>query len=191
MSIPEAIRNAAEVAKHIVAGVTTDQYGNPTPCADFDVQTLGNHMTQFLPWGANAVRKQPEFEIDVPDIAEMEWAPTFAGMVDDLVAAWHEEGAFEGEVRFGPTPMPAQNAAGISLMELTVHAWDLARATGQEYRLDPATEQMAAAVTAAAGPPGRQLGFFGPEVEAPPGASEWEQALAISGRDPGWELPAS
>jgi uncharacterized protein (TIGR03086 family) len=191
MSMPEAIKKAAEVAKQIVAGVTPEQYADPTPCADFDVHALGNHMTKFLPWGANAVRRQPEIEIDVPDIADMDWPNTFAAMVDDLVAAWHEEGAFEGEVKFGRTPMPAQNAAGISLMELTVHAWDLARATGQEYQLDSATEQMAAAVTAAAGPPGRDLGFFGPEVEAPADASDWEKALAMSGRDPGWESPAA
>ena len=188
MSMPEAIKNAAEAAKQVVAGVKPEQFVDPTPCAEFDVQALGNHMTKFLPFGANAVRKQPEpaTPAEVPDIADMDWPADFATMVDDLVAAWHEAGAMEGEVKLGRSPMPAQNAAGISLMELAVHSWDLAKATGQDYQLDPMTEQMAAAVVSAAGPLGRDGGFFGPEVPAPADATEWEKALAISGRDPHW-----
>ncbi len=82
--------------------------------------------------------------------------------------------------------MPAENAANIALMELTVHAWDLARATGQDYQLDPETAAISAAITSQAGPAGREGGFFGPELPAPDDATEFERALAVSGRDPRW-----
>jgi uncharacterized protein (TIGR03086 family) len=186
MSMHEAIENAADVAAKIVAGVKPDQLDDPTPCSEFDVRALGNHMTGFLPYAANAFRKGPAMEGEAPDFTQGDWARAYRTMAADLVAALGEEGALEGEVEFGAGSMPAQNAAGITLMELTVHAWDLARATGQEYRLDPATAQMAAAITSEAGPGGRQGGFFGPEMPAPEGASEFEKALAISGRDPNW-----
>ena len=92
----------------------------------------------------------------------------------------------EGKVNFGSATVSAEDAAGTTLMELTVHAWDLAVATGQSYELDPATARLAAAITAGAGDAGRDGGFFGPEVAVPETASEFEKALAVSGRDPTW-----
>ena len=186
MSIQDAIKSAADAAAGIVAGVKSEQLSDPTPCSEFDVRALGNHMTGFLPYAANAIRRGPDMEGEAPDFTQADWAANYRAMADDLVTAVGEPGAGEGEVKFGAGTMPAQNALGIMLMELTVHAWDLARATGQDYQLDPATAGMAAAITSQAGPNGREGGFFGPEVAAPEGASEFEKALAVSGRDPNW-----
>ena len=182
----DPIKNAATTAAKVVAGVGPGQLDDPTPRSEFDVRALGNHMTGFLGYGANAVRKGPDMEGEPPDFTQGDWAGTYAALVEDLAQAWAEDGAFEGEVKFGSGMMPAENAAGITLMELTVHAWDLAMATGQQYLLDPKTAQMATTIASAAGPNGRESGFFGPEVEAPDGASDFEKALAASGRDPEW-----
>jgi len=186
MSMTDAIKSAADAAAQVISGVTPDQLDDPTPCSEFDVRALGNHMTGFLPYTANAVRKGPDMEGEAPDFTATDWAATYRHLADDLVAAWGEEGAMEGEMKFGSGTMPAENAAGITLMELTVHAWDLARATGQTYALDPETARLAAKITSEAGPGGREGGFFGEEVTAPEGASDFEKALAISGRDPNW-----
>lgn len=186
MSMSDAIKSAADAASSVVAGVSADQLDSPTPCSEFNVRELGNHMTGFLPYAANAIRKGPAMEGEAPDFTQGDWAGTYAAMATDLATAVAEPGAAEGEVEFGAGAMPAENALGIMLMELTVHAWDLAKATGQTYELDPATAAMSAAITSQAGPGGRDGGFFGPEVAAPEGASEFEKALAISGRDPNW-----
>lgn len=186
MSMQEAIKHAAAAASRVVAGIGQDQLDDPTPCSEFDVRALGNHMTGFLPYSANAARKGPALEGEAPDFTAHDWAATYAAMADDLAAAWGEEGAMEGEVPFGSGVMPSAGAANITLMELTVHAWDLARATGQSYSLEPMTEGLAAAITAQAGPNGRQGGFFGPEVTVGDAASEWEKALGAVGRDPNW-----
>ncbi len=108
-------------------------------------------------------------------------------MADDLAAAWGEEGAMEGEVSFGAGVLPSERAAAFTLLELTVHAWDLAKATGQTHVRDPGTEQLAAGITAqAAGPNGREGGFFGPEVPVSEEASAWHRALGQAGRGPDW-----
>lgn len=186
MSIQDAIKSAADAAAKVVAGVGPDQLESPTPCSEFDVRALGNHMTGFLPYAANAIRKGPDMEGEAPDFTEGDWAGNYRAMADDLVAAVSEPGVGEGEVKFGSGSMPAENALAIMLMELTVHAWDLARATGQDYQLDPATAAMAAAITSQAATTGRDSGFFGPEQPAPEGADEFVKALAVSGRDPSW-----
>jgi len=69
-----------------------------------------------------------------------------------------------------------------------IHGWDLARATGQPYRVDEASVQAAAdflSMAAAAAEPG-QRGPFGPAVDVPPGASVLDRAVGLSGRNPYW-----
>lgn len=186
MSIVEAIKSAADATAKVVAGVSRDQLTGPTPCSEFDVRELGNHMTGFLPYAANAVRKGPAMEGEAPDFTAGDWAASYRHMANDLVDALSEGGGPEGEMKFGSGTMPVENALGVMLMELSVHGWDLAKATGQTYELDAQTAIMAAAVTSQAGPNGREGGFFAAEVAAPEGASEFEKALAVSGRDPNW-----
>ena len=188
MSLSDAIKKAAAAAEQVVAGVTADQLDNPTPCSDWNVRELGNHLTGFLPYSANAARKGPEMggADEAPDFTAGDWSGSFSHLADDLVAAWSGEGAMEGETAFGPGMMPAQSAAGITLMELTVHGWDLATATGQEIKLDPETAAMAAMVTSQAGEAARESGVFGPPVPHTPGAGPVENALADSGRNPNW-----
>ena len=92
----------------------------------------------------------------------------FRSVRGDTAAAWQEDGSLEGEVAFGSGALPSEYAAAITLMEFTVHGWDLAKATGQTLDLDPQTSAMAAMVTkqAAEGAP-RGSDSFGPAMDAP------------------------
>ena len=177
-----AIAQAATAAQAIVAGIRPDQLDLSTPCAQWDVRTLGNHLTGFLPYSANAARKGPAMEGEAPDFTGPGWAQTFQQFASDLAAAWAEEGVMDGETQFGPGTLPAEYAAGITLMELTVHGWDLATATGQTLDLDPETAALAAHVTARAAAGGQGTGLFGPPVEAPAHADAFHASLAAAGR---------
>jgi uncharacterized protein (TIGR03086 family) len=69
-----------------------------------------------------------------------------------------------------------------------LHGWDLARATGQDFRCAPADAEavLGFASQAADDPagPARQ-GLFGPVV-VPADASTFDRALAMAGREPSW-----
>ena len=122
-------------------------------------------------------------EGEAPDFAASpEWVSQFATMAADLAAAWAEPGATEGAVQFGRGEMPAEGAAGITLMELTVHAWDLARSTGHDFSTDPDIADAVKHIVSQAvqGGPGD---FFAPSVETD-SDDPLAQALALSGRDP-------
>jgi uncharacterized protein (TIGR03086 family) len=87
--------------------------------------------------------------------------------------------------RAGGIDLPGAIAGLVALGEITLHGWDLARATGQEYDCDDATAIVLEGFVQgfdAGGTPG----LFGPAVEAPEGAGPFERALARSGRDPDW-----
>jgi uncharacterized protein (TIGR03086 family) len=66
--------------------------------------------------------------------------------------------------------------------DLVIHAWDLARATGLDERLDPDDVH---AVFEAMQPMDEMMrgsGSFGPKLEPPPGADEQTRLLAFMGR---------
>ena len=158
-----------------------------TPCTEWDVKGLGNHMTAFLAYSAAAATKNtpmPEGG-EIPDFTAGDWSATYKNLADELVAAWSTPGSMEGETAFGPGMLPAQYAAGITLMELVVHGWDLAAATGQTVEFSPevvaATKQIVEGAAADA-----PADLFHPPVSVGDDASEMDRMLALSGRVPTW-----
>ncbi|HSF84445.1 MAG TPA: TIGR03086 family metal-binding protein [Acidimicrobiia bacterium] len=184
MSMPDMISRAATAAADLTSRLPDLDLDAPSTCAEWDVRGLVNHITGFLPYSANAARKGAAMEGDAPDFAaDPNWPATYATMAQDLTAAWSADGALDGTVTFGPGEMPAPAAAGITLMELTLHAWDLAQSAVVEFQTD---EDIAAAVLGivegaqAQGP----SDFFHEPVEAPADATTLERAAALSGRNP-------
>ncbi|MER5469904.1 TIGR03086 family metal-binding protein [Streptomyces sp. NPDC002935] len=153
----------------------------PTPCDDFDVHRLSEHLLGSLVAGSYAAAKEP-VPADAPTaLTQAPWV-VFPPLLDKLAAAWAEPGAWEGETPFAGSARPATFAGMITIMELTVHGWDLATATGQSFTAD---DDVIGTVTALAGQiaeGARANGVFGPEVEPAPDATSMERLLALTGR---------
>lgn len=185
----ELIAKAAQDASRIVSNVQASQFGNPTPCAEFDVKALANHMAGLAMGTERAAKRLERIPPPdpMPDLVGDNPGAAYGPLADAAAEAWSAPGALEGEVQFGPGEMPAQFAASITMMEMAVHGWDLATATGQDYTMDP---DLAGAVLETvkqlATPESRQGGAFGSEVQVGDGASVQDQLLAYSGRDPNW-----
>ena len=181
-----AYRQAAE----IVAGVERGQLGLSTPCPDYDVAALVDHLVgagnRVLAIGRGQTPTGDEFphvELnDAPDLLRR------AGK--DAEAAWSDDSRLAATVTmpWGETYTGAI-VVDMYLTELTAHTWDVAVATGQVGRLDAglATVALAAARTMLK-PEYRNLAGdgspFGSEVAAPADATDWERLAAFTGRRP-------
>ncbi|WP_406176649.1 TIGR03086 family metal-binding protein [Streptomyces sp. NBC_00996] len=153
----------------------------PTPCADFDVHRLSEHLLGALVMGGYAAAKEP-LPADAPmTLTEAPWV-AFPPLVDRLAAAWAEPGAWEGETPFASSTYPAPFAGMITIMELTVHGWDLATATGQSFRADDDVVATATAAARQIPEDARANGAFGPEVDPAVDATPLERLLALTGR---------
>jgi len=83
--------------------------------------------------------------------------------------------------------LPGRETARVALNEVTVHGWDLAVATGQQYRPDPAAvEACLEMVGDRSDPANEPEGLFGPVVPVPDDAPLFDRLLGRTGRDPGW-----
>ena len=82
--------------------------------------------------------------------------------------------------------MPAPMIGEMALAEMLLHAWDLAAATGQSLVVpDKIGRELRRSIEETA-ELGRSMGAYGVEVAVRAQASEFERALAASGRDPRW-----
>ncbi|MFF7930976.1 TIGR03086 family metal-binding protein [Streptomyces sp. NPDC007940] len=186
--IGELLGMARERAVPVVRGIADTELGAATPCAEYDVKELVNHLFQVVVQFQRLAAKEPsEFGAAAPDrVAEgADWRERLVAETGRLVAAWSAPGADEGTT--GAMDMPARLVGAMALLDLTVHVWDLARATGQEYgEADAAVVEELAGAVATLEPTARKMGVFGEPVAVAGGASAFERLLAATGRDPRW-----
>jgi len=175
---------AAAAARSVVDGVRPEQWGLPSPCADWDVRAVLNHLVMGNLMAHAGVRgRQPPRDRS----ADYLGADPPAAFGDSLVAcraAFAEPGVLEKVVR---TPMGEQPGAfyvHMRINELLAHGWDIAAATGQSTDLAPelAKEALAMWQERLGGKPRGELPF-GPERPAPADATEADRLAAFLGRE--------
>jgi uncharacterized protein (TIGR03086 family) len=134
----ETAERSYGIAGRVIAGVRPEQLDQSTPCSEWDVRALVNHLIGGHFYFAAAVRgDQMDANAKPPDFAANDPAGTFAQASTEMLKAWREPGALDKTVQTLMGPLPATMLIGLWTNDNLVHAWDLARATGQDENLDP------------------------------------------------------
>ncbi|MFF4173741.1 TIGR03086 family metal-binding protein [Streptomyces sp. NPDC001744] len=181
--IGDLLRIAAADAVPVVGGTDDASLDAPTPCAEYDVRALLNHLFNVVVnFQVLAAKGTPDFS-ETPDrLSGADWRELFGTETGKLVEAWSAPGADEGTS--GAMGLPARTVGAMVLLDLTVHAWDLARATGRTFEPDPVVVAELAGEVERMAPMGREIKVFGEAVELPGSATAFERLLATTGRDP-------
>ncbi|GAA4570855.1 TIGR03086 family metal-binding protein [Planotetraspora kaengkrachanensis] len=170
---------ATERTGRLVRAVRQEQFGLATPCAKFDVKDLINHLEWVAEMFESLGRKGPSVE-------QGPYAGDFPKRAEGTLAAWSRPEAWEGTSPDRGLPMTA--LAHMYLVDMVVHGWDLARATGQEYEPDLDAVSRALHFTEQMVEMGRRRGVFGAPVAVPDDAPQFDRLLGIIGRDPVWTV---
>jgi uncharacterized protein (TIGR03086 family) len=193
-SAAASVRTAAALAASAVAAIPADRWSAPTPCADYDLRALVDHLA----WGAvlsqhAATRIPLERDWSDPhpppflaDLPPEQWAPALASELAAAADAWTAPGAWEGETVMGTSPMPADVVGPMMLAEFTVHGWDVARAVGASYEVPAKLGELTLTAVGGIAAMGRDGGWYGPEVTVPADSPAFDRALGLAGRDPAW-----
>ncbi|MFF1278222.1 TIGR03086 family metal-binding protein [Streptomyces marokkonensis] len=184
-----------QVVARLAEGVTDEQLAHGTPCPRYAVRHMLGHILGLAVAFRDAGRKELGANTDtspdaaLPDIGPG-WREELPKVLDELAEVWRDPAAWTGMTRAGGVDLPGEVAGAVVTDELVIHAWDLARATGQPYAPDPAALESAHAFLLAAAEEGdRGDGIFGPVVPVPPDAPLLDRTIGLSGRDPGWTRP--
>ncbi|MGD9529223.1 TIGR03086 family metal-binding protein [Pseudonocardia sp.] len=179
---------AASAVATLLDGVTDEDLVRPTPC-DYPVAALLDHLVMLTGAFTDTARKVAgrDGPPPGPDAARLDpqWRTTLPRRLDELVLAWREPSAWEGMASAGGVTWPAEVMAVVTLDELVLHGWDLARATGQPFEPDPVSAEIVHGFTAQFDGSGGD-GLFGPRVAVAADAPLFDRALGNAGRDPGW-----
>lgn len=159
-----------------IEAVKPNQLEHATPCRDFNVEKLIQHLVSWLDKFASE-NTQPGTSVDASKYEfDEDYTADFRRNARLLIEALRQQPS--------QTPM-----MGIYLVEYIVHGWDLATATGQTTSFSDA--ELKAALVAAKQmmkPEFRGEGkSFAVEVTPPEGASLTEQLVAFMGRQSGWK----
>jgi uncharacterized protein (TIGR03086 family) len=186
---------AAREVRRLAAGVTDDQLADPTPCPGRPVAGLLDHLMGLclaFTWAAHKTSPPaggPGPGTGAPEKLDPAWRTELPRRLDELVDAWRATSAWEGMAEAGGVTMPAPQIGVVALDELVMHGWDLARATGQPFRCDPASTAAVLAFTQQSAAPdfaANRAGLFGPVIRLGDDATDFERALGFAGRDPAW-----
>ncbi|MEV0355082.1 TIGR03086 family metal-binding protein [Nocardia sp. NPDC050697] len=177
MSTSETMEAAAAPLRRIAAAITPADLTRPTPCTEFDVAALVEHLLHWAPGLAAAGRKQPP--AGTPR--------SLRAGIDDIVAAWSEPRAWEGTAEFAGATLPAPLLGGMVVGELVVHGWDLGRALGIDVGWDDDLLGFLLDQVTATAEQGREMGAYGPAVPIPDSAPALDRILATTGRTPHWQ----
>jgi uncharacterized protein (TIGR03086 family) len=173
----EQLAEAVDRTARLVAGIKPGQWGDPTPCTDWDVQALVAHLINGNTIVAAVVAGVP------PTCQSLR--ADFEQSAATMLAAFRLPGALDREVEVPYGRVPGVIALHLRLTELLAHGWDLARATGQPVEFAEATVEQELAYTAealAAIPPARSP--FEPPAPVAADAPALDRLAARLGRSP-------
>ena len=173
-------RAATDRAVAVVEAVRRDQLGWPTPCSEWTVQQLIDHLVGGTEYLLAATSGRPPADSVGATIGD------YRRGVQQVLAAVAQPGVME---RICRSPLgfewPVGQAVAGTFMDVLIQTWDLARATHQDERLDPVLVEACTAMFVPEMPRrGREAGIIGPEVPAGADASAQDRLLAVMGRRP-------
>lgn len=188
MSAVELHGKALRQFGDVIAGVRDQQWTLPTPCDEWDVKALVNHVVGEALWTP-------------PLLSGLQIADVGSRLDGDLlgtdpVGAWNEayaatteavdaDGVAERTVHLSFGDTPAEEYLRQLAADYLIHAWDLAVAVGADATLDPEVVAAVAGWFAGVEPHYRAAGIIAPRVGVTSGDDPQTQLLAAFGRDVG------
>ncbi len=183
----QGLELAFKTARGVLANVQPNQMDDATPCESWKVRDVVNHIVGGSQWfGATMDAGESDNPGDVPDISDQDYMAIFDDGAKKSVEAFGRDGALEKNVKLPFAEFPGAAFMGLATTDAFTHAWDLAKATGQNTDLEPdlAAKLLdgakASISDAFRGDDGKMP--FGPQQDAPAGASNADQLAAFLGR---------
>lgn len=188
-TVHPAMRECAAEAARITIAVPKGSLAAPTPSAEWDVRALVNHLVLYTSHGLEHRARRTEMDetLTARDFTtDADWPERYRVALESAVGAWADPAVWKGDIGEGEGATPAAAVAALMTLEMALHGWELARATGQEFRLSEETAAFVLGVVEEYAEMYRQYDGFADPVPVAETAGTFERALAASGRDPHW-----
>ena len=185
LHLPARHRAALLHTGTVVTAIGADQWSAPTPCADWDVRALVNHVVAGNHWaarlGAGETIAQVGTDLD-GDLLGDDPVAAYDASAEPAARVFERHGAMDAMCAVSYGPVPGSMYAGHRFIDVLVHGWDMAVATGQDAELP---EELVEACWRVVEPQLAMLagsGMFGDPQPIPTDADIQTRLLATLGR---------
>jgi uncharacterized protein (TIGR03086 family) len=185
----ELHRLGAERFDQQVQQISPDQWRAPTPCAEWDVRALVNHLVYENVWALDLMAGRTVAEVGdrhegdlLGDDPKATWRTSRDAAVDAFAAA----DALERTVHLSMGDVPGSEYLGQLTTDLTIHTWDLGKALGTDVDLDDELVSFVWDIWKPREELVRASGAFGDQVDVPDDADQQTKLLALLGRRRDW-----
>jgi uncharacterized protein (TIGR03086 family) len=178
------LEQAITATRGVLANVSKEQLDDPSPCANWTVHELVNHIVGGQYFFAT-MAKGEAMQGDAPDFAAGDYLAAFDEGAKQSIAAFNAPGVMEKTLTLPFGQMPGAAFVGIAATDTLTHGWDLAKATGQSTDIAPELSAQLLAMSRQFIQPALRTDdgrVFGPEQTAPAGACNADQLAAFLGR---------
>jgi uncharacterized protein (TIGR03086 family) len=185
-----AMQRACDSTERFVEALTPEHYGLATPCTEWDVRALLNHLLGTLALGeallSDTMPTVPMGPGSLPDVDLVgdDPAKAYRVGVEALLVAAAEGDALTRIHDTPPGAMPGAVLGGFTTLDILVHGWDLATATGQDATLDAELAEQVLAFARQTITEATRAPRIGPELTIAADASATDRLVAYLGRRP-------
>ena len=185
-NVIELYEGAVQQMLPTLAGIRADQLSASTPCTEWSVQNLITHNIKVADYAygifqGNNTTNPTEVGDPLPSQGARDAFAAGTNRVLDLLKSIGDLNQVV-ETPFGQ--MLIANFVMFPIMDIVIHKWDLAKATGQDTSLDAGLAEACYGCVQMGVEMGHQAGIFGPEITVPIAASIQDKFLGLSGRQP-------
>lgn len=178
------LQAGVDQAAVVMDGIRPADYDAPTPCPEWNVRTLMNHMVGALVMFREVAAQG---QVDPALLAKDHLGDDPAGSLRSAgaaaVAGWSAPGKLDGTANLPFGELPAPFALGLPAMDMLVHGWDLATATGQTVEWNPELVRDVLAYSEETFVDPKMRGTdFGPPVPVDDDADEMTRLVSFLGR---------
>ena len=178
-------RRALDATGAVVAAIGPDQWSLATPCEGWDVRTLATHVVAGNLWAAELASGRTIEDVGTAldgDVLGADPSSAYTRSAAAAATAFEAPGALEAPCAVSYGPVPGSIYAGHRTVDVFVHGWDLAKATGQNTTLNPELVDACLAIVEPQLDILQASGQFGTPASSTPGDSPQVRLLHQLGR---------
>ncbi len=178
---------AMEATRAYIDAVQPEQWTGPTPCTEWNVRQIANHLIGENLWAVELLRGSTVAEVGSRlegDLAGDDSAAAYTASVRSASLACSAPGAMETTCHLSFGDYSGYDYAAQLFMDTLIHGWDIAKATGQNTQLDPELVEACLPIAEQLTNQFRTAGVFGDNLPIDPDADAQTRLLALVGRRP-------
>jgi uncharacterized protein (TIGR03086 family) len=179
----ECVPVTLAACRSVLGRLTGADLARPSPCAEYTVGEVGEHVVRSMVLLATVAGAADPAAGSVEGSAGGSLDKRVTVAAEAALEAWRRRG-LDGSVAVGRSTLPASLAMEIIPLELLVHGWDMARATGSEIEVPAEIASHLLGCARSLVTLDKRGRSFAAEVPASPSATVLERLIAFTGRQP-------